>query len=328
MDSVVITGGAGLQGSRLARRLLEMGRKVTVADNFSRGSSLNLENIKDAIQIRRVDLRKPEECLEVFRDVDTVFHLAAHLGGVEYAHGSSSMSSHGVSMGTDNMLIDTNVIRACINNKVERLLYTSTACIYPVELQMTADAPPLREKQAYPANAESPYGWAKLMGEIICQACAKENGLKVAIVRLFNVYGEGEDMSPGSHVIPELMRKAIWYPDEDFVVYGDGSQTRAFTYVDDAVEGLIAAMERYATADPINIGGEETISVRELAERIVLLSGKRIPLKFEISRPVGVRGRRADITKARTALGWFPRVSMDVGLKKTFDWALRHSNRK
>ncbi len=323
MSKVLVTGGAGLQGSRLTHRLLQRGMEVTVADNFSRGSLSSLDDIANRIRILHVDLTSKEECQKAVQGMDMVYHLAAEVGGVEYLYGSSSMVSHGFSMGARNLLMDTNTLTACINSGVERLLYTSSACVYPLRLQMKPDSLPLREDQTSPADPDAEYGWAKLMGEILCQAAARECGLKVAIVRPFNVYGEGEAMSPGSHVIPELIRKAVRYPEEDFVVYGDGSQTRVFTHVNDMVEGLMACLERYSGADPINISTEEKVTIKALAKKIVAFSGKDIPIRYDPSRPLGARCRVADVSKAKRVLGWSAKVLLDDGLKKAFDWASR-----
>jgi len=318
---ILITGGAGMQGSRLVRKILKVyDADVIVIDNLSRGSLTNLKDILSDIEFRQVDLRSPGDSLSIMQDVDMVFHLAAHVGGVEYVHGSASMPGHGATIASDNLLIDVNVLKACVKYGVERMLYASTACVYPVELQKVPDAPPLREEYAFPANAESPYGWAKLMGEILCKSYAEEFGLKVAIVRLFNVYGEGEPFERGSHVIPELIRKAIMYPKEPFIVYGDGSQTRSFLYVDDAVEALILAIEKYPVADPINIGSEERISIKDLAMKIITISGKDISPVFDPSKPVGVVGRCPDITKAKRVLQWHPKVPLDVGLRRVYTW--------
>lgn len=314
-----MTGGAGLQGSRLAKALVAKGYDVTVADNFSRGRMKNLHEIGDKIDIVYDDLREYGECVRVTKRMDGVYHLAAHLGGVEYTHGSRDMAPHGSSMAADNLIIDTNMIKAASINAVERYLYPSTACIYPLELQMKPDVPPLKEEDAYPANCESPYGWAKLMGEILCQTYARETGIKVAIVRLFNIYGEGEDPSPGSHVVPELMRKALLCPKQRFTIFGDGSQTRAFTYVDNAVEAMILALEKYAVADPVNIGSPERVSILELAKKILALAGKNPEIQLDGSKPVGAVGRCPDISKARKVLGWEPKMSLDEGLLSTWD---------
>jgi len=328
MSEILITGGAGLQGSRLAARLLAEGHSVTLADNFSRGSQANINELRNnypkGLKVVKTDLRLIGECVYYTKGVEAVFHLAAHLGGVEYAHGSKDMPSHGSAMASDNLLMDTNMIKAAVQNNVSSYLYPSTACIYPVQLQKSPDSPPLREDQAIPAEPESPYGWAKLMGERLSIQYAKESGIHVAICRLFNIYGEGEDSQPGSHVVPELMRKALNYPQEPFVVYGDGSATRAFTYVDDAVEGLLRALKSYACADPINIGSDKPVSICHLAELIIAESGKPIRIEYDESKPVGVMGRCADISKARDKLGWEPRVPLEEGLKRTWSWYVKH----
>lgn len=312
---VLVTGGLGLQGSRIAKRMLQEDHEVVIVDDASRG---RLENLPTGAKFERINLAEhSSELVRVFQDVDLVFHMAAQLYGVEGHIGKDYRQM------TTNLRIDLNVIEACVKKDVEGLVYPSTACVYPLSLQAAPDAPPLKEEQAFPAEAENAYGWAKLIGEMACREAYEENGLRVGIARLFNVYGTGEDWSPGSHVVPELIRKSL--VDAPFLqVYGDGEQTRALTYVDDAVEGLIRLMERRRIPDPINIGNPDRVSVRRLAEIILEITGSTKRIVFDTSKPVGAVGRCPDISKARKLLGWEPKTSLRDGLVKTIMWYKNH----
>jgi nucleoside-diphosphate-sugar epimerase len=264
----------------------------------------------------KADLTSYKNCISASKKADVVFHLAARLGGVEY------MYSSGADVYMPNILMNTYMLEAARKNRVEKYLFTSTACIYPYERQLQPDIPCLKEGDAYPAHPESTYGWTKLVGEIQCQAYHQDYKMDISIVRMFNVYGENEDLDPArSHVIPALIRKAILYPREKFIVYGDGLQTRAFLYVSDAVRGLLLTIEKNAGIKPINIGNPKRVKIGVLANKIIKISGKSIKPVYDKSKPVGVVGRAANIISARKTLGWKPLVSLDNGLKRTYRWA-------
>jgi nucleoside-diphosphate-sugar epimerase len=178
-----------------------------------------------------------------------------------------------------------------------------------------------KEEDAYPANPLTTYGWAKLMGEIQCRAYHLDYGLKTTSVRIFNAYGEHESIDPRwSHVIPSLIRKAIVYPKEGFKMFGDGRQERAFLHVENCVDGLIKSMEKIEDGDPINLGSEELVTIGKLAEKIVNLSGKKIDIEYDLSGPQGTHRYCANTTKMREVLEWSPRVSLDEGLRRTYEW--------
>ena len=159
------------------------------------------------------------------------------------------------------------------------------------------------------------------MGEIQCRSYHLDYGLKTSNVRIFNCYGENENLDPRwSHVIPSLMRKAIRYPNEEFKLFGDGRQERAFLYVEDCVDGFLVAMEKITDGDAINLGSEEVISIGKLAEKIVKLSGKNINIEYDLSGPQGTHRYCANTTKMKGVLGWTPKIPLDVGLESIYKW--------
>jgi len=312
---ILVTGGAGFIGSHLAKRLLDMGCKVTVADDLSRGRIENIKHFLEEIDFHLIDLTKLKNCLLATEGINYVFHLAASVGGIHY------IKKENVGGSSPSLLMNTNMLEAARINDVERFLFTSSACIYR---QKSTELSRFREEDAYPANPLTTYGWAKLMGEIQCKSYYLDYGIKSSVVRIFNAYGESENLNPRwSHVIPSLIRKAVLYPREEFRMFGDGKQERALLYVQDCVEGLLLSMEKIEDADPINLGGEEVISINELARKIIGLSGKNIDMKYNPSAPKGTYRYCADTTKMKKVLEWSPRFSLDEGLRRTYEWARR-----
>ncbi len=324
MRKILITGGAGLIGSNVVKRLVSKEHELYVADNLWRGKMENLyENGHPVIDIdsrfHRVDLRNYENCVEVSKNMDFVIHLADIVAGVNFVFANELFLYRA------NVLINSNMLDASIINKVKKYIYVGTACSYPEEMQSELNPSPFKEEDAYPANPESSYGWSKLMGEYECELAQKENAIETGILRLHNVFGPPCEMSPEkSQVIPALCRKAINYPKEDFIVWGSGNQRRAFLYVDDAVDAIVATLDKGMNNGVIQIGPSESYSIADIAERIVRLSGKDIDIKYDHNMPEGDKDRAADSSKAREILGWQQKVSIDKGLQCTYTWANNH----
>jgi nucleoside-diphosphate-sugar epimerase len=314
----VVTGGAGFIGSHLVRKLLDDGRDVVAVDNLSRGSIENLKDLNIPISLLiKADLRDYRQALDAVKGASTVYHLAARVGSVEYLHGSEHAELKALQ---DNMVIDANVFKACIEAGVKRIVYASSVSVYPIDIQHKPNVV-ISEGDLRYYNPEGGYGWAKLLGEI--QLSWMKN-VDVGIARIFTAYGPLEPLDETAHAVPALIRKAIMYPREDFVVWGSGEQTRSFMYVSDCVEALLK-LEEKASNPPliVNIGSDKPTPIRVLAEKIVEMSGKSIEIKYDPLKPVGPLSRTADITKARKLLGWRPKISLEDGLRHTYAWAER-----
>lgn len=309
---VLVTGGAGFIGSHVVKKLLDLGNEVYVADNFSRGTKRNIDPYLNRIHLYSMDLTKLENCLLATKEVDYVFHLAASVGGIHY------IKKENVGGSTPSLLMNTNMLEACRMNDVEKFLFTSSACVY---VERNKEINRFKEMDAYPAEPLTTYGWAKLMGEIQCRSYYLDYGIKSSVVRIFNAYGENENLDPRwSHVIPSLIRKALLYPRGGFTIFGDGKQERAFLYVQDCVDGLLLSMEKIEDADPINLGSEELVSIRDLAQSIIRLSDKNIHVNYDLSGPQGTHKYCADTAKMKKVLEWSPLVSLNEGLKRTYEW--------
>ena len=301
--------------------MVKDGFETFVADNLWRGKKEYLFSDKEKMVIPdknfyQVDLRDYENCLRVTRDVNLVVHLADIVAGINYVFANES------SVFRSNILINSNILRACITNKVEKYIYAGTACSYPKSKQTTLNPPPFREQDVYPAEPESAYGWSKLMGEYEAELAFNSNLIKIEILRLHNVYGTPAELDPSkSQVIPALCKKAIEQKNQELVVWGSGMQKRAFVHVDDIVDGFVKAIHKTSKFNGvIQLGPDYSTSIAEIAKEIVLLSKKKVEIKFDKSKPEGDFDRMANNSKAKKDLNWEPLINLDEGLKKVFNW--------
>jgi nucleoside-diphosphate-sugar epimerase len=312
-EDVLVTGGAGFIGSFLTEELVERGANVRVADNFSRGNKV--AHLRDEIGLSPVDLTTHKGCIEATADIDHVFHLAASVGGIHYIQRENV---HGL---TPSVLMNQHLLEAAQINDVDRFLFASSACIYR---QQHDELNRFSEDQAIPANPHSTYGWAKILGEVACDAYHTDTDIDTGAVRIFNAYGPRENLDPdSSHVIPSLCRKAIEADDGDSIeLFGDGTQERGFIYVTDLVDGMIRAMEEKTDGKPINLGnGDEVVSINELAELIIDISGKDLTIEHDLSKPTGTDKYAIDDTKMKAELNWEPSISLEEGLQQVYEWA-------
>jgi nucleoside-diphosphate-sugar epimerase len=217
--------------------------------------------------------------------------------------------------------MNQHMLEAARITGVDRFMFASSACIYRQEHD---DLNRFSEDQAVPANPHSTYGWAKILGEVACDAYHTDTDVETGAVRIFNCYGPRESLDPdSSHVIPSLCRKVIEEPDGGSIeLFGDGTQMRGFIYVTDLVEGMLAATDKKTDGEPINLGnGSEVVTINELAEQIIEISGKDIAIEHDLSKPTGTDKYCADTTKMQSELDWQPSVSLEDGLREVYEWA-------
>jgi len=321
----LVTGGAGFIGSHLVKSLVSQGREVRVASDLSH---LGTENLLDLgvkgrdIELFDSDLRDYRQAVRATEGVDTVFHLAARAGSLTFLHGSNSAELAALQ---ENLVIDANIFRASIEKKVKKLIYTSSWVVYSMSSQFAPEVilseSSLEVKELSKSeeiNPDGGYGWSKLMGEI---ELGWMKDIDISVARLFNIYGPNGAIGEKGHVVCDLIVKVISYPQREFVVHGDGKQTRDFLYVSDCVEALLA-LEKRATNPPItvNVGSGVPTSIGAIAEKVVRLSEKQIKIAYDVSKPAGPVSRTSDIAKAKALLSWQPRVSIDEGLRLTYNW--------
>jgi len=322
----VVTGGNGFIGSHLVKMLVDEDRKVIVASSFSPGED-HLAQMGVKVERRDVDLRDYRDAQVAVKGTDSVFHLAARIGNLMYLHGTQTAEL--TSLQT-NLAIDANVFRACFEAGVKKIVYASSCAVYPMDKQTAAGAvfkesdlplsPAFDPATLKPGmiNPDGGYGWAKLMGEI--QLWWSRN-TDIGIARIFSAYGENEPLGKKAHAMGDLIQRAILNQGGDFRVYGDGKQTRDFLYVTDCARALIK-LEEKASNPPItaNIGSGQAVSIDALAKKIVKISGKKFNIVFDLTKPVGPVSRTADMSRAKSMLGWQPQVSLDDGLRRTYNW--------
>jgi GDP-D-mannose 3', 5'-epimerase len=320
VSSVAVTGGAGFLGSHIVKRLEDEGREVSIVDDFSSGS---LRNLADAGVRRKCsvgDLRDYRFARRCLRGADTVYHFAAEVGSVSYLHGSNARELAALQ---SNLIIDANVFKACQENGVRTVIFASSVSVYPFDEQLGSRVQFREEDSERKVNPEGGYGWAKYIAE---KQLSLMPEVSYGIARIFHAYGKNIYLKPDrSQVIASLIRKAVRYPAEDFVVWGDGSQRRCFVYIEDALDALMR-LEKHVVEHgslTVNVGSTEETTVRELAERVIRLSKKDIPLRFDESKPTGALNRMPNLDRAKRVLGWSPTTSFSKGLKETFDWAER-----
>lgn len=316
-ERVLVTGGASFIGSHLVELLVALGAHVTVADDFSSGSLRHLDAVAGDVEILEGDLRDPAFAKRAARGIDTLFHLAALHGGRGY------IDTHPVECAS-NMVLDHVVFGAAVAAGAGRLVHASSACVYPVDLQASdIRRRLLREEEAGfdepgRAFADGEYGWAKLMGELQLCAFHKQCGVDAVAARIFTAYGERENES---HAVIALVAKAAARLDP-YPVWGDGRQTRNFTYVGDTARGLAHA-GRLAGHGTLNIGSSRHHTIVELLDVIFEHLGWRpAALDRQLDKPVGVRSRASDNTRIRALTGWEPETGLTKGVGRTIDWYL------
>ena len=318
---ILVTGGAGMIGSNLVKKLVLKGYKVYVADNLWRGKKKYLFSKNNKLVIPeknfyQVDLSQYKNCLKVTNKMDVVVHLADVVAGINYVFSNESFVFN------SNILINSNTLKACIANKVKKYIYAGTACSYPKSKQSIINPPPFKEEDVYPAEPESAYGWSKLMGEYEAELAFKEKLIDIEILRLHNVYGSPSELDPAkSQVIPALCRRVIEQKNFELLVWGSGKQKRAFVHVDDVVDGFIKTINKKTKfSGVIQLGPDFSTSIADIAKKIVLLSKKNLSIKYDKSKPEGDFDRMANNTRAKKILNWSSKIPLDKGLKKVLDW--------
>ena len=311
----VVCGAGGFIGGHLVEDLLKQGFEVRAVDvkpldEWFQGF--------DAAESLSLDLRDRADCLTALEGADQVYNLAADMGGIgfiETAKASCMLS----------VLINTHLLMAAREHGVERYFYSSSACVYNAEKQKDAAVTPLREEDAYPALAEDGYGWEKLFSERMCRHFREDFGIETRVARYHNVYGPHGSWDGGREKAPAaICRKVIEAKltgSHEITIWGDGTQTRSFMYIDDCLYGTQGILNS-DVIEPLNLGSSELVTINELVGVAEEIAGVKLERKYDLSAPKGVNGRNSDNEKIQKELGWEPTIRLRDGMEQTYAWIL------
>jgi nucleoside-diphosphate-sugar epimerase len=314
MDGILVCGAGGFIGGHLVRELLEVqSRPVRAVDAKPLASWYQRFDDAENLQL---DLSLREDCLRACRGMGQVYNLAADMGGMGFieSHKARCMLS---------VLINTHLLMAAHEQDVGRYFFSSSACVYNAHKQDDPDVTPLAESDAYPALPEDGYGWEKLFSERMCRHFHEDFGIETRIARYHNVYGPAGTWEGGREKAPAaICRKAIEAQrsnSEEIEIWGDGSQTRSFMYVDDCIRGTQTIMQGEVT-EPLNLGSSELVTINQLVDIVEEIAGIRLKRRYDVRAPQGVKGRNSDNTEFRKAFGWEPSISLRNGMEQTYAW--------
>lgn len=310
MKNILVCGAGGFIGTHLVRSLRAQGHYVIGADlKFPEFS------ITEANEFHQVDLRNQRSVTRLFkRDIDEVYQLAADMGGAGFIFSGENDAD----IMHNSAIINLNILHEMTFRSVKKIFYSSSACIYPGHNQQDASNPLLSESSAYPAEPDSEYGWEKLFSERLYASYARNYGLDVRVGRLHNVFGPEGTWCGGREKAPAALCRKVLEAGEVVEVWGPGTQTRSFMYIDDCIEGIHRLMASTYT-QPLNIGSARMISINELVKLVCEIAGKPVEIR-NVPGPLGVMGRTSDNTLIQQVLGWAPADSLEAGLAATLKW--------
>ncbi len=313
-ELVVVTGGGGFIGGHLIAELRERG--------FERVRSVDVKPVEEWYQVfddvdnKILDLREKPACEEAAAGAKAVFNLAADMGGMGFIENNKALCMLSV-------LVNTHMLQASLDAGAQNFMFASSACVYAAGKQRDPKVTALKEEDAYPAEPEDGYGWEKLFSERMCRHFMEDFGLEVHVPRFHNVYGPhgtydgGREKAPAA--ISRKVAQAVISGDHSIEIWGDGEQTRSFTYIDDTIEGILRIMESDVT-EPINLGSSELVSINQLVDIVEGIAGIKLERRYDTSAPQGVRGRNSDNALIEQRLGWSPGIRLEHGLEQTYRW--------
>ena len=310
---ICIAGAGGFIGGHLAQSLFDEGAKIVCSDikPYELWFQTN-ENYKNF----NLDLKEYENCLKITEGVDYVYNMACNMGGMGFIENNKAECMLSV-------LINTNLLRACLVNNVKKYFFSSSACVYNSTKQSDVFVPGLKESDAYPADPEDGYGWEKLFSERMCRHFKEDFKLETRVLRYHNVYGPLGTYDGGREKAPAALCRKIALAKMNKInqidVWGDGEQTRSFMYIDDCIEGTKKIFNS-DSSDVYNLGSDEQVSINQMIEIIEEIADYKVKKNYLLDKPKGVRGRSSDNTKIISHFNWSPSIKLKQGLEKTYEW--------
>lgn len=318
MKKVLVLGAGGFIGSHLVNSLKSKGYYVIGIDlkypefQKSQADVFHLVDLRDSQAVDNF----------ITNDIFEIYQLAADMGGAGYIF--TGINDANIMM--NNISINVNVINAMLKKSIKRIFFSSSACIYPEYNQMDPSNPNCEESSAYPANPDSEYGWEKLFSERLFLSQAKNNNFDIRIARFHNIFGPYGAWNNGKEKAPAAICRKVALSDGAVDVWGSGTQTRSFLYINDCIEGIHRLMESSYTY-PVNIGSDRMLSIDELTLLIANIAGKSIKINH-IDGPTGVNGRSSCNKLINQQLGWAPNDNLNYGLEQTYNWIVNEINKK
>lgn len=311
---VLVAGAGGFIGGHLVGALFDRGyRRVRGVDIKPLGQWHQLWPAADNVQ---ADLRRRDQAEAALRDCDVVVNLAADMGGMGFIENNRASCMLSV-------LINTHLLMAAREQGVARYFFSSSACVYPAERQAHPEVTALREDDVYPAMPEEGYGWEKLFSEHLCRHFREDFGVATRVARYHNVYGPegtwrgGREKAPAA--ICRKVAEAKLTGGREIEIWGDGHQTRSFTYIDDCVRGTMLILEGEHT-EPLNVGSSELVTINGLVDMVEEIAGTSLERHHRPDAPKGVRGRNSDNSRVKEVLGWEPTTRLRDGMEATYHW--------
>ncbi len=313
MSKILVCGAGGFIGGHLVANLMSEGHTVVCADvkpieywfqSFDENKNFSF------------DLKEYENCIKATEGVEYVYNMACNMGGMGFIENNKAECMLSV-------LINTNMLRACLKNKIKKYFFSSSACVYNGQKQMETFVPGLKESDAYPAEPEDGYGWEKLFSERMCRHFTEDFGLDTRVIRYHNVYGPLGTYDGGREKAPAAICRKIANAKINNInsidVWGDGEQTRTFMYIDDCIVGTKKIFNSNYN-DVFNLGSDEQVSINQMIDIIEEISNHKVERNYQLDKPKGVRGRSSDNTFIKEKINWAPDIKLKVGLEKTYKW--------
>ena len=312
---VLIVGAGGFIGGHLVKKILDNGNSIVATD--IKPKEYWFQDFDTVENHYSTDMKDISNCRKVTKGVDYVFNMACNMGGMGFIENNKAECMQSV-------LINTNLLIACNENKVQRYFFSSSACAYNKSKQQDVFIEGLKEEDAYPADPEDGYGWEKLFSERMCRHFMEDYGLEVRVARYHNIYGPYGTYDGGREKAPAALCRKIIQARKDkndtIDVWGDGEQTRTFLYVDECVEGTLRLFES-DYSEPVNIGSDEQVSINQMIGIIEGISGGgEFKKNYQLDKPKGVRGRSSNNDLVKKVLNWSYKMSLKEGLTKTYQW--------